>query len=295
MRILFIGCVESSYRLLKKLIEIKANVAGVITKEEAGQNSDYCDLRPLCAENDIPVCIVKNVNDSISMDFIKKCNPDIGFCFGWSQLLREEILEMFPQGVVGFHPASLPMNRGRHPIIWALVLGLDDTASSFFMLSQDADEGDVVSQIRVPILYEDDARSLYDKIMQTAEVQIEELVRAFENNRVSKTKQNIKSGNTWRKRNKADGEIDWRMSSRGIYNLVRALTRPYVGAHLIYDGNEYKVWKVQELEVTGLDNTEPGKVLAINPDGTIDIKTGENAVRLIDYDRFDVNVGSYVL
>ena len=28
-------------------------------------------------------------------------------------------------GVVGFHPALLPNNRGRHPLIWAKALGLD--------------------------------------------------------------------------------------------------------------------------------------------------------------------------
>ncbi len=295
MRIVFIGCVESSYRLLKKLIDIKTDIVGVITKEEAGQNSDYCDMKPICIENDIPVCVIKNVNDIESIDFIKKHNPDIGFCFGWSQLIKEEVLGLFPRGVVGFHPASLPMNRGRHPIIWALVLGLNETASSFFMLTAGADEGDIVSQVRIPILYEDDARSLYDKILQTAEVQIEELVKAFENDDAPRIEQNIKNGNTWRKRGKADGEIDWRMSSQSIYNLVRALTRPYVGAHLVFGGREYKVWKVQELETTGFDNIEPGKVLAVNLDGTVDIKTGENAIRLMDFDRVDMNVGDYVL
>ena len=295
MRILFIGCVESSCRLLKKLIEIKADIIGVITKDEDGQNSDYCDLRPLCEENEIPVCIVKNVNDKENISFIKECNPDIGFCFGWSQLIKEEVLALFPQGIVGFHPAALPMNRGRHPIIWALVLGLKETASTFFMITLEADEGDIVSQVKVPILYEDDARSLYDKIMKVAEIQIEELVKAFKDNNVSGIEQNKKSGNTWRKRGKSDGEIDWRMSSNSIYNLVRALTRPYVGAHFVFNDGEYKVWRVQELEIPGSANIEPGKVLAKNSDGTIDIKTGEKAIRLIEYDRFDVNVGDYVL
>ncbi|MFQ8877714.1 MAG: hypothetical protein ACLR7N_03875 [Roseburia hominis] len=46
-----------------------------------------------------------------------------------------------------------------------------------------------------------------------------------------------RGGNVWRKRGKRDGEIDWRMSSRAIYNLVRALTKPYVGAHFVYRGS----------------------------------------------------------
>ncbi|WP_408641721.1 DUF4422 domain-containing protein [Sporofaciens musculi] len=54
-------------------------------------------------------------------------------------------------------------------------------------------------------------------------------------------------GNSWRKRGKTDGKIDWRMSVRAIYNLVRALAKPYVGAHFEYQGLEYKVWKVKEI------------------------------------------------
>jgi len=41
-------------------------------------------------------------------------------------------LGIAPLGVVGFHPAALPANRGRHPLIWALFLGLKKTASTFF-------------------------------------------------------------------------------------------------------------------------------------------------------------------
>ncbi len=83
MRILFIGCVESSYRLLKKLIEEKVSVAGVITKEASGFHADFCDLRPLCVEHGIPCFYAHNVNDLDSMEFIRSLAPDAGFCFGF--------------------------------------------------------------------------------------------------------------------------------------------------------------------------------------------------------------------
>ena len=85
MRILFIGCVESSYRLLKKLIEDKIEIVGVITKEKSQFNSDFYELAPMCKTYQVPFCFVKNINDEDSTAFIKICNPDIGFCFGWSQ------------------------------------------------------------------------------------------------------------------------------------------------------------------------------------------------------------------
>jgi len=279
---MFIGCVESSRRLLKKLLDENKNVVGVITKEKSGFNSDFCDLRPLSEEHHIPCCYVKNVNDMDGIAFIKSCEPELGVCFGWSQFLKEEVIDLFPQGVVGFHPAALPHNRGRHPLIWALALGLEETASSFFMINAKADQGDIVSQCHIPIAYEDDAGSLYDKVMDAAVEQEIEILRKFEDGSVRYISQSADDGNSWRKRGKADGEIDWRMSGRSIYNLVRSLTKPYIGAHMVFGGNEYKVWKVQEIGAYGYKNMEPGKVLSINMDGTIDVKAGEGGVRLLD-------------
>ncbi len=293
-KILFIGCVESSYRLLSRLIFEHKNVVGVLTKEKSKFNTDFYDLSPLCKEHGIPYQYVNNINDDNCHAFIRKQHPDLCFCFGWSQLLKEELINVFPLGVVGFHPAALPENKGRHPLIWALALGLEETASSFFMINIKADEGDLISQRKIPIAYEDDARTLYDKIMDIAVEQEIEIINAFEKGNVVRTPQNMSQGNTWRKRGKRDGEIDWRMSSRGIYNLVRSITRPYVGAHFILNELEYKVWKVRELSVEDVANIEPGKVLSVNQDGTVDIKVFDGVIRLVEFDPFIINVGEYI-
>ena len=53
------------------------------------------------------------------------------------------------------------------------------------------------------------------------------------------------------------------MNSNAIYNLVRALTKPYVGAHLNYKGKEIIVWKIKVID--NKDNSiECGKILDIN-------------------------------
>ena len=60
---------------------------------------------------------------------IREIKPDLIFCFGWSSLIKKQILDIPKIGTLGFHPALLPKNKGRHPIIWSLVLGLKKTAS----------------------------------------------------------------------------------------------------------------------------------------------------------------------
>jgi len=295
MKILFIGCVESSYRLLSRLIFEKKNVVGVLTKEKSKFNSDFYDLSHICKEHGIPFYYVNNVNDEDSLTFVRKLTPDLCFCFGWSQLLKEELINIFPCGVVGFHPASLPSNRGRHPLIWALALGLEETASSFFMINAGADEGDLISQRKISIAYEDDARTLYDKVINIAVDQEIEIINAFETDNIVRIPQNRNHGNTWRKRCKRDGEIDWRMSSKGIYNLVRSITRPYLGAHFVLNEQEYKVWKVIELSIEGFANIEPGKVLSVNRDGTVDVKVFDGVIRLVEFDSFVISTGDYII
>ena len=91
----------------------------------------------------------------------------------------EKILSKSPIGVIGFHPAALPANRGRHPIIWSLALGLKSTASTFFFMDKNVDSGDILSQASIKISDSDDARSLYDKVTKTALSQIESRIWFF--------------------------------------------------------------------------------------------------------------------
>ncbi|MDE5699482.1 MAG: methionyl-tRNA formyltransferase [Lachnospiraceae bacterium] len=294
MKVLFIGCVESSYFLLNKLLSIHADIVGVITKKKSDFNSDFVDLSLLCEQNAIPCIYGTGENEEEQIEFVERIRPDIGFCFGWSHLLSKDFMQLLPQGFIGYHPAELPNNRGRHPVIWALALGLKQTASTFFMLNADADTGDIVSQRKVEIDYSDNARSLYNKLISAAEIQIEELWQDIVKQRVNKIPQDMETGNSWRKRNKEDGRIDWRMSGLAIYNLVRALTKPYAGAHFVYKGQEIKVWSVKEVKREGYDNIEPGKVLAVYDNGEFEVKAYDNIIRVIEADKHTVSCGDYL-
>lgn len=294
MRILFIGCVQSSEMFLKKIIEDKADIVGVITKSESKFNADFVDLTDICIKNDIDCIYAKNINAPEIKKYIKSKYVDLILCLGWSQLLDKEILEIPRIGSIGFHPAELPMNRGRHPIIWSLVLGLEKTASTLFLMNEMPDMGKILSQEYIIIDYKDDARTLYDKVMEKAVLQISKLIKAINNNLIDFKSNDFVEGNTWRKRNKEDGKIDWRMSSRGIYNLVRALTKPYVGAHFVYKDKEYKVWKAREIITNNYKNIEPGKVIKVISNTNFWVKTEDNIIEVLECDKICLKEGEYV-
>jgi len=293
MKILFIGTVEFSYKALKKLIELNAEIVGVCTKNKSDFNSDFADLTPLCKQADVPIKYLDDVNSSQNIEWVRGLSPDIIFCFGWSNLIKKDLLGLPKMGVVGYHPALLPKNRGRHPLIWALALGLNISGSTFFFMTEGADDGDILSQEKVEILYEDDAKSLYDKVSNIALRQIETFLPKLQNNSFEIIKQKNDLANVWRKRGKVDGRIDFRMTSRAIYNLVRALTKPYVGAHVEYNGQDISIWKVEEVEFDQ-NNIEFGKVLENNGKSFI-VKTYDKAIRIIDHDFKELpKVGEYL-
>lgn len=294
MRILFIGTVISSKTFLNKLISINENVVGVITKKESKTNSDYADLTGLCDQYKISYLFVDNINEEISIEYIRSMHPDIIYCFGWSELIKKEILIIPPKGVIGYHPAKLPYNKGRHPIIWALALGLKETASTFFVLEEGADTGDILAQENVTIEYEDDANTLYNKLLEVGCSQLELLTEQLRNNCEVRINQSNKLGNNWRKRKAADGKIDWRMASYSIYNLVRALARPYVGAHFAFMDMNIKVWSVQEVMNFGYENIESGKVIEVYSKNSFLVKAGDNLIKVLSCDDIELEEGDYL-
>jgi len=293
MKVVLIGSVEFSLRALEKLIAIDVDLVGVCTKKSSTFNSDFFDLKPLCDINEVPCLYVDNINSTKNVEWIKNLNPDVIFCFGWSSLIKKDILAVAPMGVIGYHPAKLPKNRGRHPLIWALALGLKESASTFFFMDEDADTGDILSQVDFEISYQDDAHNLYDKVVEIALIQIEEFIPALEKDTYIRIKQNEKESNSWRKRNELDGEIDFRMNSRSIYNLTRALTRPYVGAHIKFNEINYSVWKVKESN-DFQENIEPGKVLRVF-DKIFVVKSYDGAIEIIEHNFKEMpKVGEYL-
>lgn len=316
LRVFFIGCVEFSYTSLHTLIthfhiQNKLKIVGVATKEHSIFNADFCNLAPLCEESQIPFIYTQDINSSATLDFIRSCKPDVIYCFGWSSLIKKELLDSYP--IIGYHPAALPHNRGRHPIIWALALGLTQSASTFFLMEEGADSGAIISQEPFKIAFEDNAKSLCQRVESIAQAQIcnftTKILAALEKYSVEKksqsnsevsshlagggaihdsilahilfamaTPQNHSIANLWRKRGVRDGVIDFRMSAVGIYNLIRALSQPYVGAEVVYNGKHYKVWEAKIVKVD-LPNIEFGKVLSVDSQGVL-IKAYDEAILL---------------
>ena len=283
LRVSFIGCVNHSYAVLDRLIDMpQVALHGVVTRRASSLNADFKSLEPLASRAGSAILLVERNDQAAMADFLRTEAPDAIFCIGWSYLLGPAILAIPPRGVVGYHPAALPRNRGRHPLIWALALGLKETGSTYFLMDERADAGPVVSQRAIPIGPRDDAASLYARMTETALAQLEKLVPALADGSLKPRPQDEALASHWRKRGRGDGRIDWRMSAQAIHNLVRALGRPYVGAHCDAGGKPARVWKA-EIGPAAPANLEPGRVVTANAEGIV-VKCYDGTVRLLEHE-----------
>lgn len=294
LRAVFIGCVQSSLAMLEELLTVPGlEICGVATRQASPVNADFADMSPLARAHGIPVLHAEGSGQDELAAWIRERGADICFCLGWSYLLSPAVLAAAPQGIVGYHPALLPRNRGRHPLIWALVLGLAETGSTFFLMDEGADSGPILSQERIPIADDDDAGILYGKMITTARTQVWQLALGLCAGTAVAVPQDASRASSWRKRGKMDGQIDWRMPASGIHNLVRALAPPYPGAHALFRGTEVKVWKTR-LGPAGPADVEPGCVLGVTGND-IRVQCGEGTL-ILERHEFepDLRPGDYL-
>lgn len=204
------------------------------------------------------------------------------------------MLNSAKHGVIGFHPAKLPQNRGRHPLIWALALGLDETASTFFRMDEGADSGDIVSQKIIKIEANDDATVLYNKMLNVMEGQLSDFVPALSDGTAVFVKQESDKATYWRKRSRKDGLIDFRMTAQSINNLVRALAYPYPGAEIEWRGEFFKVFKSSVSKQSYPLNIEPGFVLDVCFDKALVKTCSGGAIWLYGLEDVGLQEGDYL-
>ena len=280
MRVVVIGTVTFTRRCLEAAIDAGGEVVAVLTlaPDRAGFHGDYVDLGPTGERLGIRVHRIENVNDPQTIELIRSLRPDVMFVFGWSQLLGRELLAIAP--CIGSHPALLPRDRGRHPITWALVDGLDETGLTFLWLDEGADSGDILWQRAFRVCPDDDAADVYAKIEDLAEAAVREFVPQLINKTAPRRPQDERLATYRRKRTDEERVIDWRRPRQEIHNLVRGLAKPYIGAVARVGGQDVLVWKTR---ILGEDpgNVPVGGVVSAG-NGSIAVRAGDGLLEVVE-------------
>lgn len=282
--IVFAGVHMEARQPFRYLLEAGENVVGLVTlTEEAKQGlSGAVDLVPIAEAAAVPVLRVRSINSADTVAWVRALEPDLVIVIGWTQLLRDEMLRVPKIACLGFHASLLPKYRGRAPINWALIHGEEETGNTLMVLEPGADEGDIVAQRRIPITFEDDCRTLYEKVAETEADMLAEVLPLIRQGKLPRRKQDSSQATVMPKRRPEDGLIDWSRPARQVYDWVRALTHPYPGAFCHLEGRRIWIWKTGLCADGALG--VPG-IIARDADGWPLAATGSGWVRLLSVER----------
>ena len=220
---------------------------------------------------------------------IKDVEPDLIIVAGWSELIPEEILNIPKMGVIGFHPAKLPMDRGRSVLAWQIEDGYTETALTMFKYTDYPDGGDIIGQDIIKIEKEDYISDILDKVDAATENLMKAYFPLLRQGLTKPRKQDLSEGSFRRLRNAGNSVINWNSNSETIYNKIRAISHPYPGATttLKIEGKDSNlaVWRSEIVEDFPYGKeTKPSTVVAKLFDSSIIVKTRDAFLRITEYD-----------
>ncbi|WP_254523835.1 methionyl-tRNA formyltransferase [Natrinema caseinilyticum] len=290
-RIVFASCTDAGFDLFRYVHEELAEVTELVslTPEQGERNGvcSYYDHAEYAAEQDISVYYPQTYGmDERDVDHFVTLDADLLLVHGWQRLIPGDVLESFTRGALGLHGSAfgLPKGRGRSPMNWSLIEDLDRFLLSVMHLDEGADSGDVVATQKFDINRHDDIQSLYHKLVMTGQQLFDEILDDVLAGTAELEVQTAEP-TYYPKRNPEDGAIHWEDSTRTIYNLVRAVARPYPGAFTEHDGTRVTIWDAQPFSADLLLDERPGTVVQVfQASQQFVVKTSDGTLLVTDWE-----------
>jgi methionyl-tRNA formyltransferase len=218
-------------RCLKVLLAHGIEVALVVTHTDNPNETIWFDsVARAAADYGIPAITPDDANTPELLERLEAIRPDFIFSFYYRQMLKPAVLATATRGAYNMHGSLLPKYRGRVPVNWAVLHGETETGATLHRMVEIPDAGEVVARQAVPILPDDTAREVFDKVTLAAEICLNGVLPRLTLGTTPHEPVDLAQGSYFGGRKPEDGRIDWSRSAREIHNLVRAVAPPYPGA-----------------------------------------------------------------
>jgi phosphoribosylglycinamide formyltransferase 1 len=100
------------------------------------------------------------------VDALERHDVDIVAMAGFGTILEKPVHDAFPDRIVNTHPALLPAFKGWHAVDDALAAGVKVTGCTVHLATLEVDDGPILAQEAVPVLDDDTADTLHERIKE---------------------------------------------------------------------------------------------------------------------------------
>jgi methionyl-tRNA formyltransferase len=266
-------------RCLRLLHARGVEVALVVTHRDTPDETLWFErVADTAAELALPAVHVEDLSEAELAQAVERAHPDVIFSFYFRSMIPSALLALAPLGAFNMHGSLLPQFRGRAPTNWAVLKGATETGATLHEMVAKPDAGFIVDQSAVPILPDDTAEQVFDKVSVAAEQVLWRSLTAIEAGQPPRLPNDLAAGSYYSSRRPEDGRIDWSQPAADVYNLIRAVAPPYPGAFAEVCGQRLIVAAARRLsaaaapELAGLSpglHAVDGRIIALCGDGGV--------------------------
>ena len=277
------GTPEFAIPSLDILIKSGYSVGAVVTAPDKprgrGQEVTPTPVKLAALMHGIPVLQPDNLRDGDFLSHLISLQPDLIVVVAF-RILPREVFTIPRLGSFNLHASLLPRYRGAAPINWAIINGETETGVTTFFLEEKVDAGGIILQARLPILPEDDAGAIHDRLARLGAGTVLESVQLIELGKVMPVAQDHALASPAPKIFKEDCRIRWELPSERVRNFVRGLS-PLPSAWTTYRGKVVKIFRVSV--AAGATPRQPGEVLLAGD--SLLVGTGDSPVAIEELQR----------
>jgi methionyl-tRNA formyltransferase len=280
MRIAFAGTPAVAIPTLEALLKSEHEIVAVITQPPAAQGRSNkpqsSAVATFAAQNNLLVIEPESINAPQTIETLKDLKADLAVVVAYGQLLKNDALQVFPNGWVNAHFSLLPAWRGAAPVQAAIIHGDEVTGVTTFALESSMDSGAIFGQVTTQVGTEETAGELLDRLSVLGAELVLQTVNAIESGEAKPVPQNNAEISFAPKLSPAEGQINWKNPALAINRHIRGFT-PKPGAWTTLDGNRIEIGPVEILQETQL---LPGQIRVNKSE--VCIGTGSSEIKLGD-------------
>lgn len=232
----------------------------------------------------IPLELSSNINSPSFVDRMKAYDVDLFVSMSFNQIFKAEMINLPRYKSINCHAGKLPFYRGRNILNWALINDEKEFGITVHYFDEGIDTGDIILQETYPITDEDTYATLLERAYIGCADVLYRAIKIIQDNKVERIAQDTIDavGTYYGIREPGDEIIDWKQTSREIFNFIRALCVPGPQAVSWINGKKISINKARMVEGAHTYKNTIGQVVGKTKEGFV-VKTGDTIIEIIEY------------
>jgi methionyl-tRNA formyltransferase len=232
--------VESNPVVLKALVYSGYEVCAVVVHERQSTSRKAKKVATIEYANEQKIPLFNPDKPVEIIDELKALKADVGVLVAYGRIIPQEIIDIFPHGIINLHPSLLPKLRGSTPIETAILEGLSETGVSIMGLVSQMDAGPIYIQEK---LFIQKGTTKQDLAHSLHELGVNNLINVLDNlaDFEKQSTDQAESDATFSSMlTKSDGLVDWSQPAEIIERKIRAYSG-WPGSWTTINGIRFKI------------------------------------------------------